>query len=126
MNKGSYIGFSVGIVAAVFSGCASTPSNADLIRGHRSEIQVLAQAEDELKDQLAQDWDRGRKLIESGSKNLKDGEKRIESAERNLKRGKEEIEQGNRELAEGRKLIRTSERRFREAFSSELELSGDL
>lgn len=126
MSKSNvFVCFSVGVVAAVVSGCASNPSKGDLMRDHRSEVQIQAQAEGELQDQLARDWDRGQELIESGNNNIADGEKRIEAAKEELKRGKEQVEQGKRELAEGKELVQTSERGFRDAFDSDLEGSGD-
>lgn len=106
---------------AMFTGCASHPSNADLMRGHLSPAQVQAQAEGDLQAQLAKDWDKGQELIESGNKNIADGESKVKAAERDLKNGKSQVERGTKELAEGTKLVEASEKGFREAFG-DLEL----
>ena len=120
------VSFAVAGAAVLFSGCASNPSKADAMRDHRSNVQFQAQAESELQEQLAQDWDRGQKLIASGQKNINDGERRIDSAEKNLQRGREQLELGNREFAEGTDLVRNSEWRFREAFGRDLKLGGNF
>lgn len=126
MNRSDvFICVAIGVVAAIVTGCASNSSKADLMRDHRSEVQIQAQAEGELQDQLAQNWDRGQELIESGNKNITDGEKRIESAKKELKSAQDQVDLGNRELAEGTMLVQTSERDFQEAFSSDPEGSGD-
>jgi len=97
---------------AAIAGCARKSDAGDLMRGHASDVQ----AQVDLKNQLAKDWDRGQKLIKSGNKNVKKGEKRAKSAEKDLKRAKDRIERGKREIAEGNKLVQDSERRFREEF----------
>ncbi len=117
-----FISLVVGIIAAMVSGCATNPSNANLMREHRSDVDTRAQAESELKDQLALNWEKGQELIESGNKNIVDGEKVIVLAERTLTRGRNQVERGKRELAEGNDLVRDSESRFRDAFG-DIELS---
>jgi peptidoglycan hydrolase CwlO-like protein len=95
------------------AGCApKTTTTADLMKGHAVE----QQAQVELKNQLAKDWEKGAKLISSGEKRVKSGEKRVKSAERDLKRGQDDIERGTREIAEGQRLIQESETRFWENF----------
>lgn len=101
-----------------FAGCASKPTTADLMRGHSADEQVQV----DLKNQLAKDWDRGRKLIASGNKKIKSGEKSVASAEKDLKDAKDQVETGNRELTEGTQLVQISEARFRESFPN-LELN---
>jgi exonuclease III len=117
-----FISLVVGIIAAMVSGCATSPSNADRMREHRSDTEVRAQVETELKDQLAQDWEKGKNLIASGNKNIAEGEKMIESSERDLRSGKNQVELGKRQFAEGTELVRDSESRFRDAFG-DIELS---
>ena len=118
-----YIGLAAGGIAAMISGCATSPStNANLMREHRSEVEVRAQAESELKDQLAQDWENGQNLIASGNQNIENGEKMMDSADRAFIRGRDRLELGKRELAEGTDLVRNSEARFRDEFG-DLDLS---
>lgn len=96
----------------LFAGCASKLTTADFMRGYATE----EQAQVDLKNQFAKDWERGQKLIESGTENIEDGEKRVESAGKDLERGKDQIKDGNREVIEGNKLVKDAEQRFREAF----------
>lgn len=103
----------------VLAGCVSKPTMADLMREYASEVQ----AQVDLKEQLARDWEEGTKLISSGDKRIKNGEKqvksaenRIKAAERDLKRGQAEIERGKREIAEGQQMIQESEKTFVENF----------
>lgn len=94
------------------AGCASPPTTGDIMRGHATD----AQSQATLKDEIAREWEKGRKLVASGESRVKDGEKRVKAAERNLKRGQRDIEQGREEIAEGLELMSKSERRFREHF----------
>ncbi len=96
----------------VLSGCTSTPTTADHMRGHATEMQAKV----DLKHQLAKDWEKGTNMVSSGKKRVQDGEKRVKSAKRDLKRGQDDIEAGGREIAKGQKLIQESERKFRENF----------
>ena len=125
--KSLSICFAVGVAMLALAGCRSTPnpSTADLMRTHAFESQAQA----DLKNQLAKNWERGSKLVQSGEKHIKDGEKRIKdsekeirSAERDLKKGRSQVDEGNREIDEGRKLMQESRRRFRENFPG-LELN---
>lgn len=111
----------IGIMICALAGCAGskTATTADLMRTHASE----AQAQVDLKNQLAKDWEKGQKLIKSGEKNIRDGEKRVRSAEQNLKRGRDQLDRGKREVDEGSEMVRRAEERFREAFPG-LELKG--
>lgn len=104
--------FSMGIAVVVLAGCAGQPSTADLMRAHALE----AQAQVDMKNQLAKDWERGSKLVRSGEKSVERGEKQIKSAEKDLKEGRERVEQGERDILEGRKLMQESERQFHENF----------
>ncbi len=102
-----------GLSLLFLTGCAGkSASTADLMRGHA----VDAQNQADLKEQLAKDWEKGDKLVQTGEKRVEDGENRIKKAEQDLKKGQEEMEQGNREIAEGKKLMLESEQRFRENF----------
>jgi uncharacterized phage infection (PIP) family protein YhgE len=102
---------------AALTGCSSQPSTADLMRAHAD----AAQANVDLRTQLASDWDRGSELIRNGEKRVEKGEKQISSAEENLKKGNEQVAQGRNEVTEGQKLIQESEQKFRELFPT-LEL----
>lgn len=117
-------GFAVGMAIIALAGCASEPTRAELMRQHVSNVEATAEAQADLKEELAKDWEEGQSLIESGNQNIEDGEKRIDLAERNLKKGEDQVERGRRELAEGKRLVRESERRFRAEFD-DLELSAD-
>lgn len=119
MNRSKvFIYLVIGAIAAMVSGCATAPgtTEADRMRDHRSDTEIRAQSESELRDRLAQEWERGQNLIESGSKQIADGEDLIESAETDFRRGQNLVERGQRELDEGTELVRTSERRFRNEF----------
>lgn len=97
----------------LLTGCASretTPTLADEMRGAAAEVQ----AEADRRAQLAEDWERGQRLITSGQRKLDRGERRIESAERDLERGRNEVEEGHTELRDGRRLVAESERQFEE------------
>ena len=108
-----FTGFFITTVAVVvLGGCTGQPSTADLMRAHALEVQ----AQVDMKNQLAKDWDRGSKLVRSGEKLVERGEKQIKSAEKNLKEGRERVEQGDRNIIEGRKLMQESERQFRDNF----------
>ena len=111
-NLLSATGGSIGLAFLLLTGCASKPTNAELMRRHASELQ----AQTDLKNQLAKDLDRGSKLVTSGAKRVKDGEKRVKSAERDLKRGQDDIKRGQREIAKGKRLIDESEKKFKENF----------
>lgn len=114
--------FITGIIATL-SGCAnSPPTAADFMRDEASAEHLRADD----KSQIARDWDRGAKLVESGKKNLKEGNILIVSAEEDITTGRGQIELGNREIAEGRQLMLESERRFQEALAvPELERTTD-
>lgn len=105
-------GVCISLCLLALAGCAGKPTTADFMKQHGTE----AQAHVDLKNQLAQDWEKGEKLLATGEKRVKEGEKRVKSAERDLKRGQDDIERGRREIAEGQKLISESENKFRENF----------
>jgi exonuclease VII small subunit len=119
----SIVLFTASIVLTMASGFVSKQSNADFMRGHVSSVQAQAQGENDLKAELAGDWENGQKLVASGTRNIEEGEKRVGTAERDLKRGKDQVERGNRELSEGTQLVQNSERRLQEAF--QIKLTGD-
>ena len=104
--------FTTGVVVMFLAGCAGQPSTADLMRAQALEVQ----AQVDMKNQLAKDWDRGSKLVRSGEKLKERGEKQIKSAEKDLKEGRERVEQGDRDIIEGRKLMQESERQFHDNF----------
>lgn len=97
-----------GVVIIALAGCAGPPSTADLMRAHA----LKAQAQVDMKNKLASDWDRGSKLVESGEKLVERGEKQIKSAEKDLKEGRDRTELGGREIVEGRNLMQSSEAQF--------------
>lgn len=105
-------GISLSLCLLALTGCASKPTTGDLMRQHATE----EQAQVDLKDQAAKNWEKGTKLVATGEKRVKAGEKRVKSAERDLKRGQDDVERGNREIAEGQNLINESEKSFRESF----------
>ncbi|RJP86047.1 MAG: hypothetical protein C4518_14465 [Desulfobacteraceae bacterium] len=100
----------IAVFSIVLGGCASDadPTAADYMRGHASELQT----EVDLKDELAREWDRGARLIETGERHVQLGEDQVAE-------GKENIERGNQEILEGRMLIENSERTFNENFPTQ-------
>lgn len=82
----------------LLAGCSSTPTRADLMRGHAADTQAQAAT----KNRLAADWDRGQAAIASGEKKIKDGEQLVS--------------EGKRELRQGQRLVRDSEREFKQNF----------
>ena len=95
------------------AGCASretTPTLADEMRGAAAEVQ----SEADRRAQLADDWERGQSLINSGQRKIDRGERRVEAAESELERGRREIEEGEEERREGRRLVAESEQQFEE------------
>lgn len=103
------------VTTMTVTGCSSKPTTADLMRGQASE----AQAQVDLKNQLANDWERGTKLVASGERKVSDGEKRIRAAERDLERARKLINDGNKEIADGKRLVTNSERQFEQAFPAQ-------
>jgi len=98
----------VGIVTLLLAGCGSSsrnPTPADLMRGHADDAQSLVQ----LKNQLADDWEKGAKMVAIGEKQIKEGEQLIT-------KGQDLVTRGTRELTEGRRLMEESERIFQENF----------
>lgn len=85
-------------VTLFVSGCASTQTRADMMRGYANDTQ----AEADMKRRLATDWDRGQALIVSGNQKIADAEKMLDA--------------GKRELSDGRRLVRDSEREFNETY----------
>ncbi|MBN1982675.1 MAG: hypothetical protein JW795_14165 [Chitinivibrionales bacterium] len=111
---------SVTITMAIFVGCAVNKHNtADAMRVHATKSQDNA----DLKNQIAKDWEKGQKLVKSGTKNVEKGGKIVQSAQQDLDMGNSQIDLGNKEIAEGNNLMQNSEKRFREVFP-ELELMG--
>lgn len=94
------------------AGCASKPTTADLMRDYAENTQARA----DLKNELADQWTKGSKLIATGEKRIENGEDKVKSAERDLKDGKEAIERGREEIAEGQKLMAESQRQFEANF----------
>ena len=102
------------------TGCSSKPTTADLMRGHATD----AQAQVDLKKQLANDWERGTKLVSSGEKKVSDGERRIRNAERDLQRARKLVETGNQEILDGKKLVSESEALFKQSFPDHITNPG--
>lgn len=102
-------GVSISLFLLVLTGCVGKVTTADLMRDDAS----AAQTHVDLKKQIADDWETGKKLIATGENRVKDGEKQVNSAERDLKGGQDEITRGRREIAEGQNLVTESERTFR-------------
>jgi len=98
----------VGILMFALSGCAGREkpaTTADIMRGYAADVQ----AEVELKEQLAKDWERGSELAQTGRERIRDGQEMIQE-------GNSQINQGKREVTQGTQLMQDSERRFRENF----------
>lgn len=102
-------GAAISLCLIALSGCASNETTADLMRDSASSGQDRV----DMKNQIAKDWERGKKLIVTGKNRVENGEEQVESAEDKLENGYDKIEQGEREIAEGQKLVRESERKFR-------------
>jgi septal ring factor EnvC (AmiA/AmiB activator) len=92
-----------GLAMATLAGCASDPTAADFMRKDAADA-----------NQLAKDWDKGAKQVESGKDDIKEGEERVESAESELTKGQDQIERGNRDISEGNKKMQDSEKTFDE------------
>lgn len=105
-------GIGISLCLLILSGCAGKETTADLMRQNAT----VGQTQVDLKNQIAKDWEQGKKLIATGEKRVEEGEKKVKSAERDLKSGQNDIERGEREIAEGKKLILESERKFREDY----------
>ncbi len=109
--------------------CVNQPNNADIMRGHAAVLQDQL----DLRNQLADDHEKGAKLVATGEKRLKKGEQIIQKSERDLKKGEQLIDKSqrdlktgqdyikkaNQEIREGNALILESERRYRENFPSD-------
>ena len=69
-------------IVLVGAGCANNqPTTADMMRDH-----AAAQGKEvALKQDLAEDWEKGNKLIDSGEKRVERAEKEIRQAEKDLK-----------------------------------------
>lgn len=102
------------------AGCASQPTTADLMRGYADDTQARA----DLKNELADQWAKGSKLVATGEKRIENGEDKVKSAERDLEDGKEAIKRGREEIAEGQKLMAESQRQFEASFPK-LDLKPD-
>jgi hypothetical protein len=119
----SAICFTFIAASAMLAGCAGQPqptTAADVMRGHASD----AQEEADLRIELAENWDRGQELTESGQEKVDKGEKLLAEAERDLRDAQALIAEGRREVTEGTALVQESERRFQETFPG-LELTAD-
>lgn len=105
MNKFKMLS-SVVIAMTVFAGCAAKePTKGDFMRMHAAD-----------QKEIAENWDKGTALKQSGEKLVKHGEKLIKSGEKDIVTGKEEIEKGNQEIIEGTRLSNESERIFHEKY----------
>lgn len=103
----------IAVALVTLAGCATqSPTAADRMRGHADDERARA----DLQSEIAADWDKGQKLVNSGNRKILDGEKTVEKAQESLRRGTALIETGNSEVAEGGILLRDAERRFRAAY----------
>ncbi|MEH6671293.1 hypothetical protein [Halopseudomonas sp.] len=100
-------------IVLVGAGCANNqPTTADMMRDH-----AAAQGKEvALKQDLAEDWEKGNKLIDSGEKRVERAEKEIRQAEKDLREARKALQKGEREIEQGTKLRSRSERKFRNAF----------
>lgn len=109
------------IALVALAGCATQPPTAaDRMRGHADDERARA----DIQSEIAEDWDNGQKLVNSGNRKILDGEKMVQKAQENLRKGTALIEEGNSEVAEGGLLLRDAERRFRSAYPG-LEINND-
>ena len=105
------------LLAMLFlTGCASQPTLADNMRSRTASLQ----AQIELKEKLAADWDRGSNLVTSGEKQIRDGERLVKRAEKDLRKGQEKLNGGNMQILEGKKMMEEAERSFRVNFPDTL------
>jgi outer membrane murein-binding lipoprotein Lpp len=65
-------------ILACTAGCSSTPSRADRIRSHATELQSQV----DLKNRLAGDWEKGAKAVAAGERLVKRGEGKVKRAEK--------------------------------------------
>lgn len=99
-------------VVLVGAGCSNQPTTADLMRDYAAEQST----EVALKKELAKDWEKGTKLVDTGEKRVKRAEKDIRQAEKQLRDARKALEKGKREIVRGQKLKARSERKFRARF----------
>lgn len=90
MNKFLVLALVAGSIS--FSGCASEPTTADILKESANNAQKKA----DLQKSLAKDIEKGKKLIAKGKE-------RIEEAQ-------EDLEDGNKEVAEGTRLVENSKK----------------
>ena len=105
----------IGVAVSALAGCASAPSSptmADMMRQDANQ----AQAQVDLKNQIAKEWEKGNKLVQSGEKKLKSGDEKVKSGQKQLDEGKSLIDEGNKELDEGKKAMLESEMKFKTSF----------
>lgn len=98
--------FAIAMVA--LSGCArgeKPATTADIMRGHAADVQT----EVDLKEELANQWERGSELSQTGRERIRDGKEMIQE-------GQSQINQGKRDITQGTQLMQDSERRFRQNF----------
>jgi predicted nucleic acid-binding Zn-ribbon protein len=98
-----------GTTIFALSGCAkSSLDTADIMRAQAKEVQTQA----DRKNSLADEWERGAKLVKAGENRIREGKKQIKIAEKELKEGKQQVERGKKEVAEGHELMNSSELKF--------------
>lgn len=112
----------IAVAFVTLAGCATQqpPTTADRMRGHATDERARA----DIQSEIAADWDKGQKLVNSGNRKIMDGEKMVERAQEDLRKGTALIEEGKGEVSEGGILLRDSERRFRSAYPG-LEINSD-
>ncbi|HPW69931.1 MAG: hypothetical protein ACOX2W_15470 [Desulfomonilia bacterium] len=98
----------IGIAMFALSGCArgeKPATTADIMREYAADVQ----SEVDLKKDLAEQWEQGSELAQTGRDRIRDGEEMIQE-------GQSQINQGKREMAQGTQLMQDSERRFHQNF----------
>lgn len=112
MNKLKMIAATV-IVMTTLVGCVTkSPTTGDFMRMHAADEKATSVDQ----KQIANNWDHGLALKQSGEKLVKHGEELIKSGDKDMTTGKNEVEQGNKDIVEGTKLTEDSERIFREKY----------
>ncbi len=115
-----YLVITFAIVFLVGCGSKQPPTKADFMRQHAEDTQAMV----DLKNKLAEQWEKGKEMIRDGEEKITDGEEYVEELEKELKEAKEKIEKGKKEVEEGKKLVEESLKQFRENFPG-LELKPE-
>lgn len=132
MFKPSRMAFAVSAAVLLLSGCASretTPTLAQEIRGEAATIQAEAQR----RAQIADNLERGERLITTGERNVERKqrevarlERRLRDTERDLERARRELQAGQESVAEGRRLVAESERNYQQLLEQATAVPGTV